>query len=190
MSENKFTPDIENILENIRLNSIILSKAHKKRYLFLKDTLKYYRLPVIIISALNSVISIGTQPFIEQQYISISSCLLALICGIIGSIELYFGINSQMEIEAKSNNDYYILATDIYKMLSLNNYNRHIDGRGYLDECYARYVKLYETSCVVIKHIDDKLTPLPKSLASLLSVSSKDDSSEESSLDKPKDNNI
>ena len=142
MSENKFTPDIENILENIRLNSIILSKAHKKRYLLLKNTLKYYRLPVIIISALNSCISIGSQPFIQQQYISISSCLLALVCSIIGSIELYFGINSQMEIELKSSQDYYVLATDIFKILSLNNQNRHIDGRGFLDEGYSRYIKL------------------------------------------------
>jgi len=175
MNENIFTPDIENILENIRLNSVILSKEHKKRYLFLKDTLKYYRLPVIIISALNSIISIGTQPFIEQRYISISNCLLSLICGIIGSIELYFGINSQMENEAKSNNAYYILSTDIYKILSLNTFNRHIDGRSYLDECYSRYIKLYETSCIVIKHIDDKLTPIPKSLDNSLVGISKDD---------------
>ena len=42
MSEFYFSPDIEIILENIRLNSIVLSKEHKKRYVSLKDTLKYY----------------------------------------------------------------------------------------------------------------------------------------------------
>ena len=31
MSKNNFTPDIEFILENIRLNCIILTKEHKKK---------------------------------------------------------------------------------------------------------------------------------------------------------------
>jgi hypothetical protein len=95
-----------------------------------------------------------------------------------------------MEIEAKSNTDYYILATDIFKMLSLNISNRQIEAISYLDECYGRYIKLFETSCVVIKNIDDKLTPLPKSLASLLSNCSNDDISLYESENESKDNNI
>lgn len=169
--EQNFTPDIETILENIRLNCIILSKAHKKRYLELKDTLKYYRLPVIILSSLNSVVSIGLQPFVEQEYISISTCILALTCGMIGSIELYFGINTQMETDLKSNTDYYILSTDIFKMLSLWNDNRNIDAKEFLEQCYSRYIKLYESSYVVISKMDDKLTPIPESLSPSLMLS-------------------
>ena len=164
MNENVFTNDIENILENIRFNSILLSKEHKKRYLFLKQNLKYYRLPVIIISAINSVISIGAQPFINQLYISLTNCILALLCGVIGSIELYFAINQQMEIELISSKDFYVLSTDIFKMLSLHKENRGIQGKSFLDDCYSRYIKLIETSCVMVKKVEDKLISFPKDI--------------------------
>ena len=43
-----WTDDIDEVLNNIRLNCVILSKLHKQRYFELQSTLKYYRLPVII----------------------------------------------------------------------------------------------------------------------------------------------
>jgi hypothetical protein len=168
MEESDFSSDIENILENIRLNSIVLSKEHRKRYVFLKKTLKYYRIPIIIISALNSVISIGASNFTSQEYVSVATCLLALICGMISSIELFFGINTQMEIELSSSKEYYILSTDIFKMLSLNKANRNTEGKAFLNDCYARYIKLIETSCITKRKIEDNLAPLPKPLSSLV----------------------
>ena len=43
-----WTEDIDHVLNNIRINCILLNKAHKKRYFELKNSLKYYRLPVIL----------------------------------------------------------------------------------------------------------------------------------------------
>ena len=60
---NDWTPDIEIVLENIRINSVLLSKEHSKRYFALKQTLQYFRLPVIIISGINSIVSVGLQIF-------------------------------------------------------------------------------------------------------------------------------
>jgi hypothetical protein len=47
---NNIYMDIEGVLENIRINSVYLSKIHKKRYITLKDCLKFYRIPIIIFS--------------------------------------------------------------------------------------------------------------------------------------------
>ena len=157
---NLWTSDIEMILENIRINSVILSKQHKKRYISLKNLLKYYRLPVIVISAFNSVIAIGAQPYLDQAFISLCNCGLALCVGVIGSIELFFGIDKQMENELTSSKDYYILSTNIFKMLSLDAPNRHNDGRAFLDEHYSIYIKLAETAGTLEKRIDDKLAPI------------------------------
>ena len=189
MTEN-FSNDIEIILENIRLNSILLSKEHKKRYLILKNNLKYFRLPVIIISAINSIIAIGGSSFINQSYISLSNCLLSLSCGVIGSIELYFGIKAMMEVELNSSKDFYVLATDIYTMLSLNISNRQIDGRVFLDDCYSRYVKLIGSSCIVKKKIEDKLAPLPKTLKDIENISKSSSSDIDKNSDKSSYNNI
>jgi len=84
-----WTDDIDEILNNIRLNCIILSKLHKQRYFELKSTLKYYRLPLIILNGFNSIIAVGLQPYANQGAISLTNSLIALTCGIIGSIELF-----------------------------------------------------------------------------------------------------
>ena len=154
---NLWSRDVERVLENIRVNSILLSREHKKQYLSLKDVLKYYRLPVIIISACNSVISVSAQPYMKQATISLITCALALVCGIIGSVELYFQLQLKMEVELTASKNFYILATDIYKTLSLDAENRASNGKSFLDDCYSQYVKMVESSCVVVKRLDDKL---------------------------------
>ena len=162
--ENDWSNDIESVLENIRINSVILSKEHKKRYFALKENLKYYRLPVIIFSGINSIVSVGLQPYLQQGAISIITCLLALICSIIGSIELYLTIQKSMEGELISQRDYYLLSVDIFKTLSLAKEHRPIPAKEYLDKCYNVYCKLIESSNALPKKVEDKLSPLPSSV--------------------------
>jgi hypothetical protein len=162
--ENDWTTDIECVLENIRVNSVILSKEHKRRYFALKENLKYYRLPVIVLSGINSIVSVGLQPYLEQGAISMITCLLALVCSIIGSIELYLAIQKSMENELISQRDYYLLSVDIFKTLSLAKEHRPIPAKEYLDKCYNTYCKLIENSDTLAKRVEDKLCPLPINL--------------------------
>lgn len=150
--------DIDTILERIRLNSAAHSNNHKKRYITLKTRLKWYRLPVIILSALNSIFSIGLQPFMKQEIISVLNSLIALICGIIGSIELYLQLNRQMEQTLSSSKDFYELATDIFKWLALKPEHRPIDAKTFIDDSYNRYIKLTQSSILLKKKMDDQLT--------------------------------
>ena len=152
--------DIEKILDNIRLNSVILSKQHKKRHYYLKDKIKYFRCPTIIFSALNSVFSVGLQPYMEQKTISITNCLISLICGIIVSIEMFLSIETGMRQEYESCKEYYLLSVDIQKYLLLDLENRNIEAQTFLEKCYNQYVKLFENSGLVKKEIHDSLTPL------------------------------
>jgi len=191
----EFGKDIEIILEGIRKNSILLSKEHKKEYLKLKDSLKYYRIPVIIISSVNSIISVSQQ-FIPQNIITATNSTLALFCGIIGSIELFLGINNKMEIELNSSKDYYILSCDIYKVLNLDINNRP-NGKVFLEECYSRYIKLFETSCLLKKRVEDSLTKIEiirfarkNSFDSVYSVSSYNETDKTSETEKDKINKV
>jgi len=153
--------DIENILEQIRQNSVLFSKQHKNNYLELKSSLKYYRLPIIVISALNSAFSIGLQPFINQTTISLINCGLALAVGMIGSIEIFYGITKKMELELMSSKDYYVLSADIYKFVSLEKQNRTVSDTLFLDEVYGRYINLIETSSILKKSIKDRIANVP-----------------------------
>ena len=159
---NSWTDDYENILEALRLNSIAISNFKRKRYFYLKHILQYFRLPVIAIAGINSVFCVGLQPFFEQSTISVINCLLSLLCGIVGSIELYLAIQQSMELELVTSKDYYLLSIDIFKVLSLERTNRTDDAKSFLEEKFAIYEKLIENSLLINKEIKDKLAPLPK----------------------------
>ena len=156
-----WTSDIEQLLEKIRINSVILSKEHKKKFFYLNNLLRYFRVPIIVISGVSSIISVGFQPYINQSVISMITCLLSLLCSIIGSIELYLAIEKQMENELISSKDYYILSIDIFKILNLNVENRNPDSKAYLEEKYSEYCELMKKSDTIEKKLLDQLTTLP-----------------------------
>ena len=141
-----WTDDIDDVLNNIRLNCILLSKAHKKRYFELKYSLNFYKLPVIVLNGCNSIISVGLQPYATQGTISLTTSLIALTCGIIGSIELFLGIQKRLEADLISQRDYYLLSVDIFKTLTLEKDNRPIPAKDYLEKSYNNYTKLIESS--------------------------------------------
>lgn len=152
-----WSDDIDDVLDAIRLNCIVLSKRHKTRYFDLKYSLNFYKLPVIVLNGCNSIISVGLQPYATQGTISLTTSLIALLCGIIGSIELFLGIQKRLESDLISGRDYYLLSIDIFKTLSLNRENRPIPAKDYLNEIYNKYTKLVESSEALVKRIDDKL---------------------------------
>ena len=156
----EWSDDIDRVLDNIRINCVLLSKLHKQRYFELKSSLKYYRLPVIILNGINSIFAVGLQPYIQQGTISLTNSLIALTCGIIGSIELYFGIQKRLENDLVSQRDYYLLSIDIYKTLSLNREHRPIPAKDYLEKSYNIYTKLIESSSTLTKVKGDKLIPI------------------------------
>lgn len=160
MATNDWSDDIDAILNNIRLNCIILSKLHKQRYFELKSTLKYYRLPLIILNGFNSIIAVGLQPYADQGTISLTNSLIALSCGIIGSIELFFGIQSRLEADLISQRDYYLLSIDIFKTISLTRDHRPYPAKDYLEKSYNTYTKLIESSSTLCKVKGDKLLPI------------------------------
>ena len=159
-----WSDDIDFVLNNIRINCIILSKLHKQRYFELKSNLKYYRLPVIILNGANSIIAVGLQPYADQGTISLTTSLIALTCGIIGSIELYLGIQKRLENDMISQRDYYLLGVDIYKTLSLNKNNRPIPAKDFLEKSYNTYTKLIESSSTLARVKGDKLIPIELNL--------------------------
>ena len=155
-----WSDDIDSVLDNIRINCVILSKLHKQRYFELQSSLKYYRMPVIILNGINSIFAVGLQPYIYQGTISLTNSLIALTCGIIGSIELYLGIQKRLENDMISQRDYYLLSIDIYKTLSLDKANRPIPAKDFLEKSYNVYTKLIESSSTLAKVKGDKLIPI------------------------------
>lgn len=157
---NDWSTDIEEILDKIRLNSTTMCEFHKDNYYSAKGRLKFFKLPTIILSGLTSIFSVGLQPYIEQGTISLITCLIGLIIGLINSVELFLAIQNTMESELKISKEFYLLSIDIFKVLMLDRNNRVDRGKIYLEEKYNIYCKLVENSVLVNKNIIDKLVPV------------------------------
>ena len=155
--------EVENLCENLRINCVNLSEYHRRRYYKFKSYGKYFRLPMIILASINSTASVGLQPLLDQAVISGITCILGLIMGIIGAIELYMGIQTSMELEMKQSKEFYTLAIDLYKILSLRRDNRGEEGKDYLNKKYAIYSKLCEASNLLQRKLKiDLLTSIPE----------------------------
>lgn len=157
--------DIEGILEKIRQNSVILSEHHKKRYYHYKGYLKYFKLPLIVLSSVNSIVAVGLNSYLQQDTISLLTCLLSLSTAVIGSIEMYLGVQKNMEIELIASRNFKLLAYDIYKQMQLHPENRVLNAKLFLDEKYNEYIKLIENANLIHNNrIKDILTPLSEEL--------------------------
>lgn len=157
----EWTDDIVKVLEKICKNSSVFSEAHKKNYFRLKNTLQYFRLPLIVISGINSVIAVGMQDYLEQRTISGITCVLSLICSVIGSIELFLAIQKRVESELISSREFYLLAVDIKKTLLLSAEHRPVPAKDYLEKIYSNYIKLTEQSNLVRNRLKDELVDIP-----------------------------
>ena len=160
--ENKWSADIEAVLDNLRENCVMMSKTHKESYFFYKQVVKYFRIPTILLSSIGSVSSVGLTAYLHQNHISALTCGLALIVSILNSIELFLKITDTMEQENECSKAFYALAVNIRKTRMLERTRRQQEGSVYLEKTYAQYMTLMEKSNLLSGSIKDKFMELPK----------------------------
>jgi hypothetical protein len=149
--------DSECLCEKIRANSAILAKHHKKYYIHLKERQKMFKVPIIILGSVNTVLSISLEEW--TKWASVIICVINLLLTIISSLEMFLGIHKNIENNYILQREYYILSIEIYKTLQQTRQNRVMKGNEYLNKLFLEYNKLFEMSSVN-RQIEDKLLPL------------------------------
>jgi hypothetical protein len=140
---------IEALLTILFHNCKYLSKYHNYRYHKCRHRLKWFRIPIIILSAVNAYIAIGLQTYTLQTNISTINSVISLVCGIITSIELFLNIQKKMEKEMQSHTEFNVLSIEIMKMLLLDSDKRNQDGRVFLDEKFSSFLKIIENGNIL-----------------------------------------
>jgi len=157
-----WSQDILDVLKTLQKNSISFSKSHKNNYFYYKKLGDYFRLPTIVLSSFASVISVGLKSYISNQnHINLMVCILSLVVGIINSIELYLKIQDLIEMELEKSKQFYELASDIFKVIRLDDDNRPQNAIETLDDFYNRYITLFNDSNL-IKNIKDEILIIEK----------------------------
>lgn len=152
-----WSKDIETLLDQLLENTNRLQEVHRVNYLKLKSQLVYFRIPLIVLSGLNSVFSVGLSAYIQQNLVSTINCLISLICACISSVELFLNINKNMEITLQSYHGYKLLGIRISSTRKLDREHRDKNAMAFLNECVSEYKKLLEQSVVTITDLDDSL---------------------------------
>ena len=184
MNINNIWSDTEyKILENVRINSVNLSEYHRKRYYHFKSYAKYFDLPILFLSSFSASFLMGANVYLDQNTINLIGCGFNTCITLISSVKLYLNINENMKLENDMSKEFYTLAIDIYKTLSLNPDERGESGISYLNKKYNQYSKLVESSNLLKSRFKtDQLIVIPPNL---LMVGSDTESSGSSS---PKNN--
>ena len=152
-----WTDDISSILLSLQDNTDQLQKLHKEKYLHYKGRLIVFRVPLIILSAVNSVFSVGLSAYTSQETTSTVNCIISLGCAIISSIELFLGIHKKMEQSLVSYHGFKLLSIRIASCRRLAPENRQEDGQTFLTSVLNEYRNLFEGSNVLRSGLHDRL---------------------------------
>lgn len=153
-----WSDDVELVCKNIAHNASELSKLHKKQYLTLTHQQIYYRIPIIVLSSVNSIFSVGLSAYIAQESVSTINCVISLFCGILSSVELYFQLTKRIETELLTHREYYLLCVKINSCLKLDRkHRRETSGIDFLTEVENKYNTLFEASNILKEDYVDEL---------------------------------
>jgi len=156
--EHNWSQDVEGRLEAIQDNSAQQALISKQQYLDLLYLQKFFKIPVIVVSGINSVFAVGLANYASQSAVSILNCLLAFFCATVGSIELYLNISKRIEISLNSFQSFYLLSVKIETTLKLDREHRsELDGRKFLADCLNEYETLFSQNNISPENINDKL---------------------------------
>lgn len=140
---------VDSLLDKIRLNCIYLTNRHINNHLYYKGISVYFELPTIILSVFAGSFAVGADPFADQGTISVINCGISMIITILTSIKLYMKIGENQQTESELAVQFKTLALDIFKILSLPEKDRGVDGLEYLNNIYAKYITLVENSAIL-----------------------------------------
>ena len=142
----QWTEGIFDVLDRIRVNCYELSEIHSYKYEYYKEVAKAYRIPIIVLSGINTFAAVGLNGALDPQHVGILTSLISLACGIITAVELYLNVQKKMENELISHKDYYKLSLEIYKTIKIEADKRGVDGKTFLDDKFNAYEKLLQNS--------------------------------------------
>lgn len=157
IEKEHWTDDQEEVLKNISHNAGYMSEHHKEKYNELVRSLSFYKIPIIILSSLNGIFSVGLNVYIEQKAVSTITCLISFLVSSISSVELFLSIQRRSDQELISYKQFYALSVKINTTLLLDKTRRQIEGDTFLTQVLGEYNSLFESACVNGLGTNDKL---------------------------------
>jgi hypothetical protein len=171
--------DMEELyLQKLHKSSAVLEEYNRNQYVAHTEQAKRYAIPIVIISSVNSVFSVSAGQFIPQNFVSVASALLSLICGVLSSITMLLKIQEKINNYIIVCKEFQKLKYEIGKELSVNRDKRTCNGIETISKLFNDYQgTLDKMEIKGLRTIDYLLLDkLPKSIYLRSEKSSDDDS--------------
>jgi hypothetical protein len=138
--------EIENILQKIRINSVVLSDRHRNNFLEYKNLSKFFDVPIIVVSTISASFSVGSQSYMSQELVSTVTCSISMFITILSGIKLYLNLDNLIQNEVEMSKQFNLLSLDIFRVLNLSKDERTEEAMDFLNKKYNEYTRLIEAS--------------------------------------------
>jgi len=111
---NSWTASIDSLLDKIRLSCILWTNRHITNHLYYTGASAYFENLTITLSVFSGSFSVGSDIFVNQEYISVITCSKSVIITILTSIQLYMKITENSTDEKDLSIRFKTLALELY----------------------------------------------------------------------------
>jgi hypothetical protein len=147
----------EDYLKKLHFQSIENYKFWNKKNLKYQRISKYFNIPILVISAMNSLFAMILQNYIGQDLTSITNAVLSVLTAILGSVQLFLKINEKVSNSLIVSMKFHKLSIKISKELCINRDDRATNGNTFVQDVFNEYNDILEKSGCVDKVLKDYL---------------------------------
>jgi hypothetical protein len=148
----------EEYLKKLHFQTNQMYQFFNKKHLGYIQTSKKFNIPIMVLSAFNSLIALTLPSFIEQEYVSILNSIISAGTGILGSILLYLKLSEKMNLSLTLSIKLNMLSLKISKELSLARERRNQSGIAFLNDCFNEYIAIIDKSLPIDRKLKNFLT--------------------------------
>lgn len=149
----------EGVLQRLKHSCFAMHMLYRRRFFESKKRLAYYDVPIIGLSAMNSVLIAGGKDFIPQQVLQVLTCFLAVIVGIIQSIKNYFKIDENRENCLVTFKDLFKLFCELSIMLDQPRFARAVDPKKFTIDKGNEYQAIM-SKAILLEDNRSKMNPI------------------------------
>jgi hypothetical protein len=156
-NDSEWNSQQEDYLKKLHFQSIENYKFWNIKNLKYQRISKYFNIPILVISAMNSLFAMILQDYIGQELTSITNARLSVLTAILGSVQLFLKINEKVSNSLIVSMKFHKLSIKISKELSIHRDDRATNGNTFLQDVFNEYNDILEKSGCVDKVLRDYL---------------------------------
>ena len=158
MTGEKWHTEEETFLENLQKQCETLYKYMIKEHHYYDRLSSRFNIPILVISAVNSLTAVALNSFVPQEYVSVLNAVLSAGTGVLGSIQLYLKLNEKMTKATRASVGFKRISLKISRELALAREVRTTEGPAFVQDCFAEYNQILESANPIEKRLEEFLT--------------------------------